>query len=84
MDTGGMAGLIGVPIAVATGGLVVSAYALGPARINRRLLNLNTLLGEAETDLGGAGDSVEGHFAVQGFDRVSALQFRAMCGLDSR
>ncbi len=49
MYTGALAGIIGVPIAVATGGLVVSAFALGPALINRRLRGLDTLLREAET-----------------------------------
>ena len=49
MYTGALAGIIGVPIAVATGGLIVSAFALGPALINRRLRNLDTLLREAET-----------------------------------
>jgi len=49
MYTGALAGIIGVPIAVATGGLIVSAFASGPALINRRLRNLDTLLREAET-----------------------------------
>ena len=48
MYTGGLAGIIGVPIAVATGGLIVSAFALGPALINRRLRNLDNLLRETE------------------------------------
>ena len=48
MYTGGLARVIGVPIAVATGGLIVSAFALGPALINRRLRNLDNLLRETE------------------------------------
>ena len=46
--TGGQAGIIGVPIALATGGLIVSAFALGPALINRRLRNRDNLLRETE------------------------------------
>ncbi len=49
MDTGALAGIITVPIAVATGGLVVSAFALEAALINRRLRNLDTLLRAAKT-----------------------------------
>ena len=49
MYTGALAGIIGVPIAVAAGGFIVSAFALGPAMINRRLRGLDTLLREAET-----------------------------------
>ena len=48
MYTGGLARVIGVPIAVATGGLIVTAFALGPALINRRLRNLDNLLRETE------------------------------------
>ena len=46
--TGGLARVICVPIAVATGGLIVTAFALGPALINRRLRNLDNLLRETE------------------------------------
>ena len=49
MYTGALAGLIGVPIAVATGGFAVSIFAVGPALINRKLRNLDRLLFESET-----------------------------------
>ena len=49
IGTGALAGIVGVPIVVAAGGLVASAFALGPALINRRLRGLDTLLREAET-----------------------------------
>ena len=44
MYTGALAGLIGVPIAVATGGLAVSAFALGPALLSRKVRGLDALL----------------------------------------
>lgn len=46
--TGALAGIIGVPIAVASGGFAVSVFALGPALINRRLRGLDSLLLESE------------------------------------
>ena len=49
MYTGALAGLIGVPIAVATGGFFVSAFALGPALINRKVRGLDALLRQTET-----------------------------------
>ena len=49
MYTGALAGLIGVPIAVATGGLAVSAFALGPALLSRKLRGLDALLRQTET-----------------------------------
>ena len=49
MYTGALAGLIGVPIAVATGGLAVSAFALGPALLNRNVRGLDALLRQTET-----------------------------------
>ena len=49
MYTGVLAGLTGVPIAVATGGLAVSAFALGPALINRKVRSLDALLRQTET-----------------------------------
>jgi len=48
MYTGVLAGLIGVPIAVATGGLAVSAFALGPGLINRKVRSLDALLRQTE------------------------------------
>ena len=48
MQSGAIANLIGVPFAVAIGGLAVSAFALGPAMINRNVRNLGTLLLQAE------------------------------------
>ena len=49
MYTGALAGLIGVPIAVATGGLAVSAFALGPALLSRKVRGLDALLRQTET-----------------------------------
>ncbi|MCH8206153.1 MAG: MFS transporter [Chloroflexi bacterium] len=54
MPLGGMQGaaiasVIGLPAAIAVGGLAVSAFALGPAMINSKVRNLGSLLLQAET-----------------------------------
>ena len=48
MQAAAVAGLIGVPFAVAIGGLAVSAFALGPGLLNARLRGLGTLLQQFE------------------------------------
>ena len=48
MQAGVVGSLIGVPVAIAIGGLIVAAFALGPAIANRRLRNLGTALPETE------------------------------------
>ncbi|HZA25676.1 MAG TPA: MFS transporter [Dehalococcoidia bacterium] len=49
LQAGALAGLIGAPFAVAAGGLLVAAFALGPAMINRQVRNLGSLLRQAES-----------------------------------
>ena len=44
MQAGAIATFIGAPVAIAIGGLAVSAFALGPAMINNRVRNLGALL----------------------------------------
>ena len=39
-----VANFIGAPFAIAIGGFLVSAFAVGPALINRQVRNLGTLL----------------------------------------
>lgn len=48
MQAGVLAGFVGAPVAVAIGGLVVTAFALGPALLNRRVRSLGSLLDRAE------------------------------------
>ncbi len=51
MYVGTVAGLIGTPFAVASGGLLVAVFAVGPALINKQVRNLGTLLTRAEKGL---------------------------------
>lgn len=48
MYAGALATLIGAPLAIAIGGLLVSAFALGPAMLNGQVRNLSTLLAREE------------------------------------
>lgn len=48
MQAGAMAGFVGAPMAIAIGGLLVTAFALGPALLNHRVRNLGSLLDRAE------------------------------------
>ena len=50
-QAGAMASFIGVPFAIAIGGILVAAFALGPALVNKKLWNVGTLLMEAEESL---------------------------------
>lgn len=50
MQAGFMATFVGVPVAIAIGGFAVSAFAIGPALINRKVRNLGALLLQAEQD----------------------------------
>ena len=45
-----MATFVGVPVAIAIGGFAVSAFAIGPALINRKVRNLGAILMQAEQD----------------------------------
>ena len=47
-QAGAIATFVGVPIAVAIGGGLVAAFALGPAMINRQVRNIGSILQEAE------------------------------------
>jgi MFS family permease len=49
MQVGALADLITAPFAVAIGGLAVTAFAAGPAMINRKVRNLGSLLHQVET-----------------------------------
>jgi hypothetical protein len=49
MLAGALADLITAPLAIAAGGLAVTAFAAGPAMANAEVRNLGTLLGQAET-----------------------------------
>lgn len=48
MYAGALAGLIGTPLAIAIGGLLVSAFAIGPALINRQVRQIGTIMTEME------------------------------------
>ena len=48
LQAGAIATFVGVPVAVAIGGLAVSAFALGPAMLNSRIRNLGSQLGQVE------------------------------------
>lgn len=50
-QAGFMASFIGVPFALALGGLLVTGFALGPALVNRKVRNVGELLMEAEASL---------------------------------
>ena len=58
MQAGALATLIGAPFTVAIGGLIVSAFALGPAMVNGRVRRLGALLLQMES---GASSRAEGH-----------------------
>ena len=57
MQAGALATFVGVPVAIAIGGGLVSAFALGPALINRQVRNIGAILlqSERETQLHGTG-----------------------------
>ena len=59
MHAGAIASFIGVPAAVAVGGLAVGAFALGPAMVNRRVRNLGALLQRFERAAAGSGSVQE-------------------------
>ncbi len=48
-QAGAIAEFVGVPVAVAMGGALVTLFALGPAMINRQVRNLGVILQERET-----------------------------------
>lgn len=51
MQAGAIANFIGAPSAIAIGGLLVSAFALGPALVNSKVRNLGALVGQAEATM---------------------------------
>ena len=53
MQAGAIAAFVGVPVAVAIGGALVSAFALGPALINRQVRNIGSILMQSEQDAQG-------------------------------
>ena len=48
-QAGAIAEFVGVPVAVAIGGVLVALFALGPAMINRQVRNLGVILQERES-----------------------------------
>lgn len=48
MQAGALAGFVGAPLAVAIGGLIVTAFAVGPALLNRQVRTLGALLDHAD------------------------------------
>ena len=55
MQAGAMASAVGVPVAIAIGGLVVSVFALGPALVNSRVRNIGSLLLRTEQSIAAGG-----------------------------
>ena len=55
MQAGAMASAVGVPVAIAIGGLIVSAFALGPALVNGRVRNIGSLLLRTEQSIAAGG-----------------------------
>jgi len=49
MYAGALAGFIGMPFAIALGGLLVVGFAIGPALLNPKIRNLGTLITSLET-----------------------------------
>ena len=50
MQAGAVAAFVGVPVAVAIGGGLVAAFALGPAMINRQVRNISAILARSERE----------------------------------
>jgi ABC-type transport system involved in cytochrome bd biosynthesis fused ATPase/permease subunit len=50
-QAGFMSSFIGVPFAIAVGGVLVALFALGPALVNKNVRNVGKLLQEAEQAL---------------------------------
>ena len=48
MYAGALAGVIGTPFAIAIGGILVSAFAIGPALVNQQVRHIGAILTEAE------------------------------------
>ncbi len=51
MQAGAVATFVGVSVAIAIGGALVSAFALGPALINRQVRNIGSILMRSEQDV---------------------------------
>ena len=50
MQAGALAAFVGVPVAVAIGGGLVAAFALGPALVNRQVRNIGAILLQSERE----------------------------------
>ncbi len=50
MQAGAIAAFVGVPVAVAIGGALVSVFALGPALINRQVRNIGSILMQSQQE----------------------------------
>ena len=53
MYAGALAGIIGTPFAIASGGLLVSLFAIGPALVNGQVRHIGALLAEKEGGISG-------------------------------
>ena len=53
MQAGAIAAFVGVPVAVAIGGGLVAAFAIGPALINRQVRNIGSILLQSEREAQG-------------------------------
>ncbi|MCE2456210.1 MAG: MFS transporter [Dehalococcoidia bacterium] len=51
MQAGALASFVGVPVAIAIGGGLVAAFALGPALINRQVRNIGSILMQSEQEI---------------------------------
>ena len=51
MQAGAIAAFVGVPVAIAIGGGLVAAFALGPALINRQVRNIGSILMQSEQEI---------------------------------
>ena len=59
MQAGAIGSAVGVPVAIAIGGLAVSAFALGPALVNSSIRNLGSLLLRAEESFASGGSEYQ-------------------------
>ncbi len=59
MQAGAIAAFVGVPVAIAIGGGLVAAFALGPALINRHVRNIGSILMQSEREIQSNGSDAQ-------------------------
>ena len=59
MQAGAIATFVGVPVAIAIGGGLVAAFALGPALVNRQVRNIGAILMQSEREVQSYGSDPE-------------------------